>query len=257
MGRQIDLNCDLGESYGSFQVGADEQVIALVSSVNIACGWHAGDPMTIEKTVGLAKRHGVGLGAHPGLPDLMGFGRRHLHISPEEACAYVRYQLGAVSAFAQAACIPIQHLKPHGALYNMAAVDYPLAAGICRAVASFDPDLILLALSGSEMVRAAKAHGLRVASEVFADRAYQSDGTLAPRSMPGSVIEDEEAAVRRALQMAAEGTVESITGEVIPIRADSICIHGDSPHALRLARRIRSALAGHGIRVSSLREVLS
>ncbi len=257
MAKLIDLNCDLGESYGSFQVGADEQVIALVSSVNIACGWHAGDPLTIEKTVGLAKQHGVGLGAHPGLPDLLGFGRRRLHISPEEACAYVRYQLGAVSAFAQAAGIPVQHLKPHGALYNMAAVDYPLASGICRAVASFDPGLILLGLSGSEMVRAAKDHGLRVASEVFADRAYQSDGTLVPRDLPGSVITDEETAVQRALQLAAEGTVESNTGAVIPIRADSICIHGDSPHALRLAQCICSALADRGIRVSSLQNVLS
>ncbi|MBE7717981.1 MAG: 5-oxoprolinase subunit PxpA [Lacrimispora celerecrescens] len=245
----IDLNCDLGESFGAYKMGLDEEVLSYVTSANIACGFHGGDPLVMEKTVALCKKYGVRAGAHPGFPDLVGFGRRNMSLSPKEVKASVMYQIGALKAFCNGAGIRLCHLKPHGALYNMAAKDYELAKAICQAVKEVDNSLILLALSGSEMLRAAKDTGLLAASEVFADRAYQSDGSLVPRSREGALIEDEDLAVRRVIRMAKEGVVESIDGSTISIEADSVCVHGDGVKALEFVKKIREGLLQAGIEV--------
>ncbi|MBO7405496.1 MAG: LamB/YcsF family protein, partial [Clostridia bacterium] len=196
-----DLNADLGESFGAYKIGADEEIIPLVSSVNIACGWHAGDPLVMGRSVKLAKEYGVSVGAHPGYPDLMGFGRRNMKVSPAEVKAYIQYQVGALSAFCRAAGVKLHHVKPHGAMYNMAGADYKLARAVAEAVAEIDDSVTLLALSGSEMVRAAKEIGLPCASEVFADRNYEEDGSLRARSFPDSMITDEDECIRRILRM--------------------------------------------------------
>ena len=216
----IDLNCDLGESFGAYTIGMDAEIFPYVTSTNIACGFHAGDPSVMQKSVLLCKKYGVQVGAHPGLPDLQGFGRRRMAISPAEAEADVMYQIGALKAFCDAAGVPLHHVKPHGALYNMAARDPVLAAAICRAVQAAAPGAVLLALSGSEMVKAANAIGLPVASEVFADRGYQADGSLVPRGAPGAMIEDEDTAIARVLQMAAQGTVQADDGSTVTLQAD-------------------------------------
>jgi len=192
---KVDLNSDLGESFGAYTIGLDNEVIAHVSSVNVACGYHAGDPLVMEKTVAAAKAAGVAVGAHPGFPDLMGFGRRNMVVSPKEVKAYVKYQLGALMAFAAAEGIRLQHCKPHGALYNMAGKDMDLALAIAEAIAEVDKDIILLGLANSKMIDAGKQLGLRVANEVFADRAYQADGSLVPRKLPGAVIHDKDEAI--------------------------------------------------------------
>ena len=225
----IDLNCDLGESFGAYTIGMDAEILPYVTSANVACGFHAGDPSVMQKSVLLCKKYGVQVGAHPGLPDLQGFGRRRMAISPAEAEADVMYQIGALKAFCDAAGVPLHHVKPHGALYNMAARDPVLAAAICRAVQAAAPGAVLLALSGSEMVKAANAIGLPVASEVFADRGYQADGSLVPRGAPGAMIEDEDTAIARVLQMAAQGTVQADDGSTVTLQADSVCVHGDGP----------------------------
>lgn len=249
----IDLNCDLGESFGCYIIGMDEAVIPYVSSVNVACGWHAGDPLIMEKTVALAKKHGVAVGAHPGFPDLLGFGRRPMTITPQEAGAYVKYQVGALMAFAKGQGMELQHVKPHGALYNMAAKDEALATGICEAIASVDKNLIFMGLAGSVMLEAAQKAGLKTASEVFADRAYNDDGSLVNRKLPGAVIHDPVVAVERAVKMAKEGKVISINGKEITIQTDSICVHGDNEQAIELVSKIRKALEGAGIEVRSLK----
>ena len=253
---KIDLNCDLGESFGAYTLGMDEEVIPHISSANVACGFHASDPEVMRRTVALAAAAGVAVGAHPGFPDLLGFGRRNLDVAPAEAGSYVLYQLGALGGFCRAAGIPLAHVKPHGALYNMAGADYALARAICEAIASYDPALVLLALSGSQMLRAAADVGLRAAREVFADRAYEEDGSLVSRKKPGAMIEDEDEAIRRVLRMVAEGKTTAITGKDIPMAADSVCVHGDGPKALAFARRIRAALEEAGIAVVPLAEVL-
>lgn len=244
-----DLNSDLGESFGAYKIGADEQIIPLVSSVNIACGWHAGDPLVMQKAVVLAKEHGISIGAHPGFPDLMGFGRRNMNVSPAEVKAYIQYQVGALSAFCRAAGVRLHHVKLHGAMYNMAGADIRLARAAAEAIAEIDDSLILLALSGSEMIRAADEIGLPSASEVFADRAYEEDGSLRPRSMPDAVIHDEAECAARVLRMVTEGKVTSVTGRDISIRADSVCVHGDSPEALLFVRRIRETLKKGGVAI--------
>ncbi len=249
----VDLNCDLGESFGAYTMGMDAEVIPNVTSVNVACGYHAGDPLIMEKTVALAKQHGAAIGAHPGFPDLMGFGRRQMVVTPEEAGAYVKYQVGALMAFAKGHGLRLQHVKPHGALYNMAAKDEKLAEGICKAIYSIDPELIFMGLAGSVMLEAAERIGLKTASEVFADRAYNDDGSLVARSKPGAVIHDPEAAVARAVKMAKEGKVISINGKEIDIRADSICVHGDNPKAIETVIKLRNALIEQGVEVKSLR----
>ena len=247
----IDLNCDLGESFGAYTIGMDAQVIPYVTSANVACGFHAGDAVVMERTVALCKASGAAVGAHPGLPDLQGFGRRVMKISPAEAGAFVTYQVGALKAFCDAAGVPLHHVKPHGALYNMAGRDRELADAIARAVQSAAPGAVLLALSGSEMVRAAQAIGLPVASEVFADRGYRPDGSLVPRGTPGAMIEDEDEAIARVIRMVKEGKVKASDGTDIAIRADSVCVHGDGPKALTFVQKISAALLAAGTAVAA------
>lgn len=253
---KIDLNCDLGESFGAYTMGMDERVIPLISSCNIACGYHASDPLVMRKTVAMAKEAGVGIGAHPGFPDLMGFGRRNMAVSPEEAAAYITYQLGALYAFAKSMHTKLQHVKPHGALYNMAGKDYKLALAIAKAVKDFDPSLILMGLSGSESVRAAEEIGIPVAREVFADRAYMPDGSLVPRSMEGAMIRDENEAIRRVIRMVKEHKVTAIDGTDIEIVPDSVCVHGDNEKALTFVTQIRSALEAEGIAIAPLSQIV-
>lgn len=250
--KRVDLNCDLGESFGAYTLGMDAEVIRHITSANVACGFHASDPLVMAKTVALAKAAGVAVGAHPGYPDLVGFGRRNMVVSPEEAKAMVQYQVGALQAFCTANGLHLQHVKPHGAMYNMAAKDRRLADAICRGIREVDPELILMGLSGSCLLDAAQDAGLRWASEVFADRAYEDDGSLTPRGMDGAVITDEEEAIARVLQMVEQGTVTARSGKVIPIRADSVCLHGDGEKAVAFARRIREALSASGVKVISL-----
>ena len=246
---RVDLNSDLGESFGRYTLGMDDQILPVISSANVACGFHASDPVVMEKTVKLAKASGVAVGAHPGYPDLMGFGRRNMVISPDEARAYILYQLGALYAFLKPLGMEMQHVKPHGAFYNMAAKDYELSKAICQAVKDFDPHLILLGLSGSQHIRAAEDVGLRAVSEVFADRAYEEDGTLVNRKKPGAMITDEDEAIRRVVRMVKEGKVTAITGRDIPIRAESICVHGDGEKALLFSKRIRAAMEAEGVSI--------
>lgn len=250
--KQVDLNCDLGESFGNYTCGLDAEVIPHISSANVACGFHASDPLVMMKTVALAKRYGVSVGAHPGYPDLVGFGRRNMTVSPVELKAMVQYQIGALQAFCKAQGVALRHVKPHGAMYNMAAKDRKLADAICEAIGEVDSSLILLGLSGSQMLEAAKETGLPWASEVFADRAYEDDGSLTPRALPGSVITDEEEAIARVLQMVQEGTVTARSGKTIPIQADSICLHGDGVKAVEFARRIRAELTAAGVKIVPL-----
>lgn len=247
----VDLNCDLGESFGAYTIGLDAQVIPHVSSVNIACGYHAGDPVVMEKTVALAKEHGVAIGAHPGFPDLMGFGRRPMNITPAEAGVYVKYQLGALLAFVKAQGLKLQHVKPHGALYNMAAKDETLAKAIAQSVASVDSNIRLMGLAGSLMLKEAEKAGLPVISEVFADRAYNDDGSLVNRKLPEAVIHDAQQAAARAVMMAKEHKVISINGKEILLQADSICVHGDNAQAIELVCTIRSALQAKGIAIKN------
>ena len=249
---RVDLNADVGESFGRYTLGLDSQIIPVISSANTACGFHAADPVVMEKTVRLAAEAGISVGAHPGFPDLMGFGRRNMAVSESEARAYVLYQLGALNAFLKPAGLKMQHVKPHGALYNMAAVDHKLAKAICEAVRDFDPGLIILGLSGSEMIKAAEETGLKAVSEVFADRAYEEDGTLVSRRKPGSVITDENEAIHRVVRMVTEGKVTAITGKDICIKAESICVHGDGEKAVLFARMIREELENSGVRICAM-----
>lgn len=253
---RVDLNSDLGESFGNYTLGMDDKIIPLVSSANVACGYHASDPVVMSRTVAMAKEAGIRIGAHPGFPDLMGFGRRNMAVSPSEAKAYTLYQLGALEAFCRSIGVKLQHVKPHGALYNMAAKDYALSKAICEAIAEFDKNLIVLALSGGELGHAAKDMGLRTALEVFADRAYEEDGTLVNRRKEGAMITDEEEAISRVVRMIKEKKVTAITGKDIPIQADSVCVHGDGEKALAFVERIRETLAKEGIEICSLDEIV-
>ncbi len=253
---KVDLNSDLGESFGVYRIGMDAEILGFVTSANVACGFHAGEPMIMEETVRLAKEAGAAVGAHPGFPDLAGFGRRNMACTPQEVKAYVKYQLGALLAFTRAAGIPLQHCKAHGALYNMAAKDKALAAAVAEAVADVDRSIILLGLAGSTMIEAGREAGLRVASEVFADRAYQADGSLVPRKLSGAVIHDTEEAIARTVRMVKEGAVTAITGETVPIAADSVCVHGDNPSALAFVKSIRERLEVEGIAVVPLSEIV-
>jgi len=249
---RVDLNSDLGESFGSYKIGMDEEVIKYVTSVNIACGWHAGDPMVMEKTVSMAKKYRVGIGAHPGFLDLMGFGRRNIAVTPEEVNGYIKYQLGALMAFTKAIREKVQHVKPHGAMYNMSAKDPSLAMAIARAIIDVDQDIILMGFANSELVKAGQSVGLRVANEVFADRAYNADGTLVARSQKGAIIHDTGTAISRVVRMVKEGRVTAITGEDIEINAQSICVHGDNPEAVDFVKKIRTKLDKEGIEVTAI-----
>ncbi|MDO4297282.1 MAG: 5-oxoprolinase subunit PxpA [Lachnospiraceae bacterium] len=238
----MDLNCDLGESFGAYKIGMDEQVIPYITSANVACGFHAGDPAVMAKTVAMCKKYGVHVGAHPGYPDLQGFGRREMSVSPADAKYDVMYQVGALKAFCDSEGVLLTHVKPHGALYNQAGKNYDLALAICQGIQAIDPGLKILALSGSCMVQAARDISLHYISEVFADRGYRADGSLVPRSQPGAMIEDEEEAIARVVRMAVEGKVTAVTGEEIGIQADSVCVHGDGPKALAFVRKIHQVL---------------
>lgn len=249
---KIDINCDMGESFGPWRMGEDGGVMPHITSANIACGAHAGDPGVMRRTVRLARAAGVAVGAHPGFADLQGFGRREMTVDPSEIEDSLIAQIGALAAIARAEGVALQHVKAHGALYNMAARDRALADAIARAIASVDPALIMFGLPGSPMIEAGRAAGLRVASEGFADRAYQPDGSLAPRSRPGAVIDDAAAVVTRAVRMACEGVVLTPEGAEVALRVDTICVHGDTPGAAELTRRIREALQAAGASVSPI-----
>ncbi len=242
----MDLNCDIGESYGAWRMGADADVMPWITSANVACGFHAGDFSTMQKTVALAVQHRVAIGAHVSLPDLQGFGRRELRVTPDEAHAMTLYQIGALAAFARAAGARVAHVKPHGALYNMAAKDAALADAIAAAAREFDRELILVGLAGSELPKAGRAAGLRVAHEAFADRRYEPDGSLTPRREADAVIHDVDTAVAQAVRIATDGNVATRSGGTLAIRADTICVHGDRPDAAVFARRLHEALARVG-----------
>ncbi len=249
---RIDLNSDIGESFGAWSMGSDEAVLDHVTSANVACGFHAGDPLVMQRTVAAAAARGVAIGAHPSLPDLQGFGRREMHVTPAEAHALVIYQVGALAAFAQAAGTRLVHVKPHGALYNMAARDARLADAIAHAVADFDRNLVLVGLAGSALPDAGRRLGLRVAGEAFADRRYEADGRLSPRDEPGAVIDAIDAAITQAVAIATRGEAIARSGETVRIVADTLCVHGDRTDAGAFARRLRAALTDAGVEVRGL-----
>ncbi|MFJ5965644.1 LamB/YcsF family protein [Bacillus sp. NPDC093026] len=248
---QVDLNCDLGESFGPYKIGADEQILEYVTSANIACGFHAGDPTVMRKTVRMALEKGVQIGAHPGLQDLVGFGRRPMAISAEEAYDLIIYQIGALSAFLKAEGGTMQHVKPHGALYNMAAKNTELSESIAKAVYDVDPSLVLFGLSGSELALAGERIGLQVAHEVFSDRTYQADGILTSRRESNALIEEDEIAVHQVIRLVKEGQVQTVQGKDIKLKADTVCIHGDGSHALQFAKTITAKLKEANIQIKA------
>ncbi|AVQ99904.1 lactam utilization protein LamB [Oceanobacillus iheyensis] len=252
MNRRVDLNCDMGESFGAYSFGADEQLMKHITSANIACGAHAGDPNVMEDTVKLAKQNGVAIGAHPGYPDLAGFGRRKIELKDVEIYRHVLYQIGALHAFCKAQGVPMHHVKAHGALYNVAAKKKHVAHAIAQAVADFDQNLILYGLAGSYLVEEGKRLGLRVASEVFADRTYQEDGSLTPRNTPGALIDSVDQAVKQVMGMLTEGHVTSVERKSIPIQADTVCVHGDGASAVQFVRELTTALQAEGILIESM-----
>lgn len=252
---RIDLNADVGESFGAYTIGQDPILLQHITSANVACGFHAGDPGVMRATVALAKQYRVAIGAHPGFADLVGFGRRELRATPREVEDLVVYQIGALAAVAAAQGERLQHVKPHGALFNMAARDRALADAIARAIAAVDRSLVLFGLAGSELVTAGGRACLRTASEVFADRAYAPDATLVPRHASGAVIHDAAFVVERAVRMASEHAVTAIDGSLINMQVDTICVHGDTPGAADLAARIREALTRAGVAVKAIRDL--
>lgn len=256
-GKKVDLNCDMGESFGRYKLGMDSEVMPSISSCNVACGFHAGDPLVINRTVQMAAQHGAGVGAHPGFPDLLGFGRRNMECTLEEIKNYVIYQIGAVQAFCAVHGVRLQHVKPHGSLYNMIVGNEPMARTVTQAVASVDRELLLVTLAGKEapmMSRIAREEGIKVAFEGFPDRAYTPEGTLLPRRLAGAVIEDADQAAERALRMASEGEVTAVDGTRVKLEVHTLCVHGDTPTAVQLVRRIRSRLEEAAVSVRPLRE---
>jgi len=256
---KMDINSDMGESFGAYKLGLDEEVIKYITSANIACGYHAGDPLVMERTISLAKDHGVSVGAHPSFPDLMGFGRRSIDATLPEIKGYVIYQIGALQAFAKAQGLRVEHVKAHGALYLMAVEDEKISEALVEAVASVDKDLIFVALAGSKgekMTKIGEKIGLRVAYEAFPDRAYTPEGTLVSRRQPGAVIKDPDVVAQRALMMAKEGKVVAIDGTEIPLQAETLCVHGDTPGAVNLVKNIRETLTEAGVEVIPLPKFL-
>jgi UPF0271 protein len=250
MKTRMDINCDLGESCGAFRVGDDPKIMSFITSANIACGFHAGDPVTMMKTIDLAKKHNVAVGAHPGFPDLMGFGRREIELTSEEAETYVLYQVSALQGFAKAAGIRLQHVKPHGALYNMAVEDQKLSKAIVDAVKALDNALIVFAQPKSASAKAAVKAGLRIAYEFFADRAYNPDGSLVSRKQANAVIQEPRKVVKRAVKAVTEGTVLAVNGEELNLgKIHTICVHGDTPTAVKLAEVLRKGLVKAGVEV--------
>jgi len=255
MQQSIDINCDLGESFGIYTLGMDGQVMPFISSANIACGWHAGDPMVMEATVQAAVRNRVHCGAHPGYPDLLGFGRRAMQVDAEELHCYLIYQIGALTAFCQANQTKLHHVKPHGSLYHAAVADEKTARAVAGAIARVNPELIFVTFAGEKgevMARIGREYGLAVAREAFPDRAYTAEGTLAPRSLPGAVITDPDEVIRRGVKIAAEGCVVAITGEEIPLTAQTLCVHGDNPQAVAMVERLHAALIDKDIAVAPM-----
>ncbi len=252
---RIDLNCDMGESFGAWSVGRDREVIRHITSANVACGWHGGDPVVMDATVGLAAQHGVGVGAHPGYPDLLGFGRRNLDCTPDDVRAYVTYQIGALQAFCRSRGVALRHVKPHGALYLTALDDEGVARAVAEAVFRVDPGLFLLTLAGPRgdaVARIGAEVGVRVVREAFPDRAYTPDGTLVSRREPGAVVSGPDEVARRALLMATEGAVTAVDGTRVALEAETLCVHGDTPTAVDLVRVIRETLETAGVRVAPL-----
>lgn len=253
----VDLNADMGESFGPWPMGADEALMPLVTSVNIACGAHAGDPLVMRRTLALAARHHVAVGAHPGYPDLQGFGRRAMAMPPTEVEAWVLAQIGALAGVARAVGVPLRHVKAHGALYNQASDDPALAEAIARAVRTFDPTLVLVARAGSLQVEAAQAAGLHVAEEAFADRGYDAQGRLVGRTQPGALVSKPEDAAARVVRLLQTGQIPALDGTVLSLRADTICFHSDSPGAPRIAGAVRDALLAAGITPTPLHQHLN
>ena len=252
--KKIDMNSDVGESFGNYKLGLDEEVIPLISSANIGCGFHAGDPTVMRHTIAIAKKAGVALGAHPGYPDLIGFGRRAMEASMEEINDYVTYQIGALQAFATAQGLKLQHVKPHGALYNMAVQNSEIWDAVSEAIAAIDPDLILFVLAGvdrEKLERIGAKHGIRIAYEFFGDRAYNPDGSLVSRKEPGAVIHDHQFVAEKVLKMVTDGKVDCIDGSQIELAADTICVHGDNPAALELVKNIRNTLLNAGVEIAA------
>lgn len=249
---QIDLNCDLGEAFGNYSFGGDKDILPLITSANIACGFHAGDANVMNETIQLAKRHNIGIGAHPGLPDLQGFGRRKLDMSPEEVYNIVVYQLGALNGFCQIHDVKMNHVKPHGALYQMGAKDKSIASAIAQVVYDFDKTLVFVGLANTLLISEAKKLGLKTASEVFADRRYEDDGQLVSRKEPDAVISDSDEALNQVVKMVTENKVISKNNKEITLQADTICVHGDGAHALEFVTKIREKLTKEGIDIQSL-----
>ncbi|WP_093335889.1 LamB/YcsF family protein [Salibacterium halotolerans] len=245
----VDLNSDVGESFGVYTLGNDERVLSYVTSVNIACGCHAGDHNVMARTTALAKQYGAAVGAHPGFPDLGGFGRRPMAVDPEEIYQLMIYQIGALQGFCRAEDVPLRHVKPHGALYNQAAGDFDMAEAVAEAVKRVNPGLTLFAPAGSKLVEAGRQKSLRTASEVFADRTYQPDGSLTPRSRTDAVLHDPEQAADRILHMLSSGEVEAVDGTKLPVEADTICVHGDTPEALQFLDRLYHMLHQHDVTI--------
>ncbi len=244
----IDLNCDMGESFGAWKMGSDKEMLAIVTSANVACGFHGGDPLVMFETLAGAKEKGVGVGAHPGFLDLWGFGRRAFQgEKPEDIMKMVVYQLGALAGVARAQGVPLRHVKPHGSLQNLAAVDRAVARAVGGAIAAFDPSLIYVVQAGTELEKAALEQGLPLAREIYADRGYDEDGTLLSRRLPGALLHDPEEACERVLAMVREGAVITVSGKRIPVGIETVCVHGDNPAAVRLAERVRERLEGAGI----------
>jgi 5-oxoprolinase (ATP-hydrolysing) subunit A len=249
---RIDINSDMGESFGAYTIGHDAGLMQSITSANIAAGFHAGDPSVLRKTIRMAKEHGVAVGAHPGYPDLVGFGRRAMAVSAQEAEDFCLYQIAAVAGVAQAEGVKLQHVKPHGELFNVAAKNRELAMAIARAVAAFDASLIFFALPGSELLKAGREINLRTVAEVFADRAYEPDGSLVSRRKPGAVIHDADAVVARAVRMVKERSVIAVDGTVVPLDVETICVHGDTPGSDQLAAKIRAGFEAAGITVRAV-----
>ena len=246
---RIDLNSDLGESFGRYTLGLDDQIIPLVSSANVACGQHAGDPMVMRDTVRMAADAGIAIGAHPGYPDLQGFGRRDMNLTPDEAYSYMLYQIGALQAFCAAAGVPLRHVKPHGQLYNHAAIDPELAAALAQAVRDVDDRLVLVGLANGALVDEGRKLGLTTAEEFFTDRNYTDEGKLVNRNDPAALIRSEEEAIERVKNAIRDGAILSVNGKLIDLHPDTICVHGDSPTALAFVRRTREALEEDGIAI--------
>lgn len=254
--KTIDINCDMGESFGVYKITTDDAVMNFISSANIACGFHAGDPMVMRKTVKLALENGVGVGAHPGFPDLMGFGRREMKLSLDEIENSVIYQVGALMGMVRSEGGTLQHVKPHGMLYNMAVKDNKIAEAIARGIAKVDSNLILVALASSEFAEAGKKVGLKVANEVFADRGYNADGSLVARGTPGAFIKDPKIAAQRVVKMVKEGKVEAIDGTVISFQADTVCLHGDNPEVVTFVQTISQVLDSEGIKLTPMGQTI-